>query len=58
MRTTRIVQLSPVRICLENKENEKRNTDITVGNTSNCFTIHKVLFFMSPREISYVSKLE
>ena len=46
-----------------NGENEKGNTSISVGNYLNCCTIdkhNKAMFFMSPREVSYihVSKLE
>ena len=52
-----------LQLCLENKENEKGNTKISLGNNSNCCTIHKhnnAMFFISLWEISYthVSKSE
>ena len=40
----------------ENEGNEKVNASINVGNNSNCCTIrkyNKVMFFMSPQEVSY-----
>lgn len=30
-----------LQLCLGNKENEKRNTNNSVRNNLNCFTIHK-----------------
>ena len=56
-------QYNSLHLYLENEDNEKGNTNISVGNNSNCCTIHKHIkatFFMSPREISYthVSKSE
>ena len=52
-----------LQLCLENKENEKGNTKISLGNNSNCCTIHKhnnAMFFISLWEICYthVSKSE
>ena len=41
---------------LENKENRQGNTNISMGNNSNCCTVHKrnkAMFFMSPQEVSY-----
>ena len=46
-------RISSSQLCLEN---EKGNTNISVGNNSNCSTIHKhnkAMFFMSSSGVSY-----
>ena len=42
---------SSLQLCLGNEENQKGNTNISVGNNLNCHTIHKKMFFMPPQEV-------
>ena len=49
-------QYNCLQCCLENDENEKGNTNISVesNSNSNCCTRHKhnkMMFFISPREV-------
>ena len=55
---TKTIRTAPnsLQLWLENKENNKGNTNISAGNNSNCCTKHKhskVMFFISPREVGY-----